>query len=303
MPTRWIARLGLLATVACTAPEDDAPIPDRTDDTGRPPLPDLTACGPTCGDGPLFVIDQIGFVFGDKDGPVPGFDLDGLGAQDDADCDVDDLSGPDGTLGIDNQFATVFDALPAALRTTLPGILDASLAGGGLTVLVEVVGVDSLDEDGPIGLVFRRGAGAPETTAEGTILPQQTFELDEDAFMGATTDAWIRDGVIEAGPFEFDLQIAFLDTVAKTRLHHARLRLERDDQGGFDGLIGAMVPLEQIMTIVNRLGGCGDDALGSALKVVMPLLVDARLDPDGDCDAITGAFEVSGVKAYVFETP
>src|SRR5690606_27888456 len=119
--------------------------------------------------------------------------------------DVPDLTSPDGSPGIDNQLVAVLDRMPVQVATILPEAMQYAVDEGRMSILIEVVGAPDLSVDGPVGLVFRLGAGRPAAGFDGRILPQQTFELDEDPLLGTATTGMIEGDVLRAGPFETEI--------------------------------------------------------------------------------------------------
>lgn len=283
--------LGLLG--ACAPGDEDLAI--DTDAAAGPSLPaDPADCGATCGDGPLFAVDSLDFVQ-PVDGKVAGFDLD-----DDAgagDCGVADLVSPDGTPGVDNQFGAVLSSLPSTVEAVLPDAIAYAILTGNMTLLVEVAGVDSLAQDGDAAVIVRMGSGAPIVHGE-QIAAGQTFGLDADPLLGFAPHATLADGTLLTDPFSLDLRLDFLGTPVAFTLQRARLSLAQQPDGSATGVIGGVISLGDVLGIVGLLGG-DDTELRVILEALVPNLVDARLDPDGDCDAISAALELTAIPAFV----
>jgi hypothetical protein len=273
-----------------TAPEVDSNSP-------HPPLPlDIDMCGSTCGPGPLHVMDKISFVFANEENVSEGFDLDGI----DKDCSVVDLTAPDGTPGIDNRLGSVFSLFPDFIGTLLPEVVQSAVNYGQMTLLFEVVGVDSFWESGPAALVGRLGAGPVMQGTDGLLLPGQTFSLDPDPLLGFTNDVTIGNGTLTTGPMSFNIRLSYLGNNIRFQLFRARIRLEHhpiDDST--TGLIGGMIPLGDALKMISLLQG--DDAeLGALLAQIVPGLVDSRIDPDGECNALSLVMRVHGIPAFIF---
>lgn len=261
------------------------------------PLPvDVDACGSTCGDGPVVVLDVLEFTTASDDGVVVGFDLDGLAR----DCDRDDLVAPDGTTGIDNQFAAVLEVLPAASANLLPAAIQSAIDDGRMSILFEVVGPTDLQTDGPAAVVARLGAGRPFRGTDGRLLRDQTFELDPDPLLGVAQDARVEGGRLLADPFELIVRLDFLGTPVRFRLLHTRVALTVDAEGEVAGVVGGIIPLEDAMQVITLIGG-DDTDLQEALAGLLPHLVDIRTSADSSCDGISAALNVHGKPAFIFD--
>ncbi len=240
-----------------------------------------------------WLIDTFAFLTA-TDAGLEGFDVDGVTD----DCGKPDATAPDGTSSVDNQFGQAFAALPSGATTVLPDALSEALRNGGFLTLLELGGGD-LSVDGPTSLTLREGAGTPIVGGHGRMLPSQTLDLADDPLMGHTDDAVVQDGVLEAGPFAFSFRMDFLGTPIDFGVQRGVFRLEQDGERLL-GMAGGVIPLATALALVENLGGC-DEPLRDTLRALVPLLVDARTDPAGTCDAISGAFALTAVPAFVWE--
>jgi len=290
---RTMVFVGLVLAVGCADP-DRAGGADRDTDLAVVLPEDASACGATCGDGPLFAVDSLDFVQ-PIDGQVAGFDLDddeGAG-----DCGVADLDSPDGVPGVDNQFGSVMSTLPSTVEAVLPDAIAYAILTGNMTVLVEVVGVADLSQDAQAAVAVRLGSGAPIVHGE-QIAPGQTFGLDADPLLGFAAQASVSDGVVLAGPFDMDLRLDFLGTPVAFTLRRTRLRMEASADGSATGVIGGVISLTDVQGILSLLGG-DDTELRNLLEALVPNLVDARTTPEGDCDGISAALELTAIPAFI----
>lgn len=286
--------LGMMAcaSVAC-APEE----PEASSDDQATALPtDPEACGVRCGEGPLYVIDRLEFLQ-PVDGVVDGFDLNGSGGA--GDCGVADLVAPDGTPGINNQFGAVLSVLPSTVEAILPDAIQQSILTGSMSVLIEVVGIPSLADDGDVAVVLRRGGGVPVLHGEG-LAPGQTFGIDPDPLLGFADQGRVESGRLSTEPFSMELRFSFIGTPVQFGLTQARLTFEERSDGVIEGLIGGMVTLDDIEDVLSLLGG-DDAALRDTLRALVPNLVDVRSEPGGECDAISAALRLRGVEAFVVD--
>ncbi len=253
-------------------------------------------CGQICGDGPLYMIDQLGFIIADDAG-IDGFDLD----SSTDDCGIPDPAAPDGTTGIDNQFGSVWTTLPDTVSTVLPAAIGDSLADGTLMVTMELVGQPNIYAEGPAALVFRQGDGDVLTSPDGRPLGGQTIALDSgDNLLGQSPNATVANGELHATDMDLILRVAFLDTHVELLVTRGMARMTDDGQGGLDLKLGGVVPEAAVMEIVTGLGGSADVNIRAALEAIVPLLIDVRTDPNGPCDGISGAFWGHAVPVHLY---
>ena len=256
----------------------------------------LDDCGRTCGDGPYYLVDHFEIAMEDETG-LDGFDLDGLPN----DCEVEDGTSPDGAPGIDNQFGAIFDVLPDSVSAVIPLAIETSLQSGAMSIVVEVVRPDAGGDDGPVALVFREADGDVLAGTDGRPLGGQTLGLvDGDNVLGHSTSAESTGDVIAASELEVLLKLQYLDTSVELPVKRGMARLTDDGEGGLDLTIGGAVPVDAVMELVSGLGG-DDENLRELLEAMIPLMVDARTDPDGPCDGLSGTFWGHAVPVYLFE--
>jgi len=254
----------------------------------------LDDCGRTCGDGPFFLIDQLAFVLEDDSG-LGGFDLDGLTE----DCGAEDGTNADGAGGIDNQLGAIWDVLPDSAVAVIPVAIDTSLESGAMMVVLELVpGAD----DEPTELVFREGTGRPLTGTGARPLPNQTIDLIEGSNLLGSAGSLDRttDG-FRADDLDVVLKLEYIDTQVELQVVGGQAELADDGDGGLDLLMGGLVPMPAVMDVVGGLGGDGDDGVRDILEALLPLVVDSRIDPDGECDGLSGAFRGHAVPVFLFD--
>jgi len=256
----------------------------------------LDDCERTCGDGPLYLFDQLEFIVEGEDG-LDGFDLDDQGE----DCGVEDATSPEGAAGIDNQLGAIWDVLPDTVATVLPTAIDTSLESGSMMVVMELVGPPDLNVDGPAALVFRQGAGDVLVSSTGRPLAGQTVTLaSEDNLLGLADQVEIEGGQLEGRGLSLTFRLQYLDTDVELTVVGGKVQMVEEDDGGLRMKLGGVVPLDSVMDIVAGLGGAGDANLAATLEALLPLLVDARTDPAGECDGISGAFRGHAVPVHLF---
>lgn len=268
-----------------------------------PPEPaSLAECaqGARCGDGVVFLVDRLNFAAQASDGTAPGFDLDGLVSAGDGpqDCYKEDLLSPEGDAGVDNQFGAILSALPTQVQTILPATVQSSIYDGGLLMLIEFSGAESLAGRGETGVVFRYGTGVPLKGTDGELLPHQTVALDPDPVLGFAPAAAAERG-IEGGPMDLRFRMRFISTPVQFSFHRVRFRFVREADGGLRGIAGGMVTLDDVLAVLGLLGG-DDTALRETLKGIFPGLADVYNPETKKCDAISGTLELHAIPAFIY---
>lgn len=283
---------GLLAAlVAVAAGCSDAP----TDDPFAAPLP--AQCPVAAGEQSL-VITRLVLLRQTAPGVSPGFDLDGRvsGADDNLSCRRRDLTSPEGVPGIDNQFSLLVPALDTATSGALDAAIQAAINNGQLMVAMSVEGLDDRLNDPCVNLVFRRVQGMPFVGSDSRIDPGQTFDtLREEPI--SRVAARLRDGVIEAGPFDLELPIAVLDARFVIPLKNARVRIRWRPDDTFEGLIGGAIPADHMIRVSEGLTIGGD--LMSLVRRLVLSITDMDPDAEGVCRSFSAAVAFDGRSAFV----
>lgn len=268
----------------------------------QPPTPSapftfsLEDCARTCGDGPLYLFDQLEFLVRDEAG-TDGFDLDG----EEEDCDVLDVTSPMGEPGIDNQLGSIWNVLPDTVATVLPNAINTSISSGSMMVIMELVGPRDFAMDGPAAIVFREGDGDVLVGGTGRPLGGQTIDLaGEDNLLGMTDEARLQEGRLAGSDLQLTLRLSYLDTDIELTVVRGVAEMIEEADGGLQMKLGGIVPMGSIMAIVAGLGGDGDANLAATLETVLPLLVDSRTEHGGPCDGISGAFVGHAVPVHLF---
>ncbi len=251
----------------------------------------------------IYVFDTIGFTRLDKDGRAPGFDLDNKvsDGSDDSTCDQSDFLAPDGTPGIDNQFATLVPLIEATGISAVEKLLQASIESGGILLLFELDGLDDLVNDPDVHLRVRAAFGAPLLGTDGKLLTDQTFHVSpRDPHVDAGK-AVVKDGWLESTPFDLDLpvQVFGKDYTLEARGTHVRFHIvdsERIDQG----ILGAGITISSVLAIAKK----GAEDQGDILPIVTSLVSGkgdlAKNATTGECDQMSAALQFTGVAAFFF---
>ena len=242
------------------------------------------------------VIRQIIFLQEESPGVVEGFNLDGRvsAGGDEESCGHADLEDPQGRQGIDNQFATLFRILSAIVEDTPQIAIQGAINEGRVLMMVELLGVDSLQDDDDVTLRIFRASGRPLVGNRGLIAPYQTFYRDYLFPMSEVQGVQIRNGELQAGPVDFEVPMDVLDANFPMTVLNGQIRMKFKDDGSFSGLIGGSVNIDQVLDeFAIVVSGNEDDLARPIFK--------ANADMgyvDGECQELSLAFEVNGHVAY-----
>lgn len=250
----------------------------------------------------LVVLDTLGFTRQKPVGVAPGFDLDGLvsAAGDEATCGQADLKSPDGTKGIDNQFAKLVPLLEQTQIGAISGLVQNAIEDGGLLVMMQLEGIDDFENDDDVHLRIRLGRGKPLLGTDGLVLAGQTFHRHPES-PEIVVPAKITGGVLNGGPFKFRLPIIIFDVLYELAVHDAQLRFEFDGDGGLTGgLMGGGVPVADIMNIAYTAAMNGGGIL-EAIEPIVNGMGDLKRDENGKCQRLSAVLDFTAVSAFLFE--
>ena len=237
----------------------------------------------------------------EKDGVTNGFNLDDDVSVEGGStgCGVGDQISLDGEEGIDNSFAKLRPALDATEASALDDIVQEAINGGGLLVMVQLDGVDSLDNDDCVDVSITAGLGDPLRGPDGQILSGQTFERDPEAEVSQLKGAAIVDGVLEGGPIALGLPFQFLDADVIFSLQSGLIRLELDPDGAHTGIVGGGTPTEEISALAHNTGI--DETVEAVLDSLLSYNADLAPDETDTCTEISVTLEFEAADAFFLE--
>ncbi len=240
-----------------------------------------------------------------------GFDLDGVDSTSEAPganaCAHSDFAGPDGEPGIDNQLWLVLGCIKGYARGgTIDEFAVNNIREGQRTILVRLTGVDDRQNDDDVELGIFSSPDPIPVDATGAMLDRASLSITEDPRYRNLVDARIAKGVVEAGPFDLRLDFKGQYLVAEYALRDAKIRLELLPDGKLRGQLGGYWDIEQFYDIyarqATRLGAMTVGFRCPGMYGAVKRLADAFPDPaTGACTAISTAFRLAGVPAFVIE--
>ncbi|MGB0648227.1 MAG: hypothetical protein ACPGQS_13670, partial [Bradymonadia bacterium] len=150
----------------------------------------------------------------DDEGFVPGFDLDGIDTEegDEASCRQGDFVDPDGRTGIDNQFADLWSIVEPLVGEATEALIQGAVNEGRIILVVELSGVDNLENDDDVTVHIFRGRIDPDIGNLGFISPDQTVYVDREFPIEVVQGAQIVDGEVFARPDTIHLPVDILDS-------------------------------------------------------------------------------------------
>lgn len=228
-----------------------------------------------------------------------GFDLDGMAtnSREARGCAQDDFTSPDGTPGVDNNFAVLIPLLDLAAEGALQALIQTAVNEGRLLVFLE----EFEDGRGQTGLRFRRGDDSPLLGTDGRLLPGQTLGLHLDADLGTAPDLTLTQegSTLEARGFDVRLPAVIFETLYVLEFRDARIRYEAGDDGRLVGMLGGGVELDQIFEIIRtadaQMGASIEDLIGEELRNLADLTSE-----EGDCQRLSATVTFEAVPAFVF---
>ena len=243
------------------------------------------------------VVREFSFFSEESPGVADGFDLDDIESSEpeESTCYTVDSVDPEGRTGIDNQLAYIWTDLEGLVGEASKGLIQGAINEGRFLIMIELQGVDDLQNDDDVTVHILSGIGDPDVGTKGVIAPDQTFYADEEASASMVTNAKIIDGMLEAGPVEFVVPINILDADFGMQVRSGKIRIEIQPDGSFEGLMGGFIkPAEFIGELLET--GARAEA-----QLIGPFFEDNtdRNRVNGRCTDFSAAFRFSGTTAFV----
>lgn len=262
-----------------------------------------TSITKTCEDGDTVVAVVSTFSYARiENGVVWGFDLDGLTStnQDYQGCYKNDLVDPLGNTGIDNAFSALIPALESTEAVALESLVQQSINVGNLLMLIEITGVQDVQNDDCVNVHFYRGTGTPLVGTDGLLLDGQSFYKDLDLPYSGIEGMSIIDGVLVASPLDITLPVDVLDEHLNFEMFNGGIYMNISPDGYMHGFFGGALPIQTIVDITQL----PDVNLPDAVVGLVASAADLYPNADGTCDAISLAFQYEAIPAhFVLESP
>lgn len=248
-----------------------------------------------------------------------GLDLDGGSAE--QSCGHQEFVSPQGERGIDNQ---AYRALGCKLEWQGPDGKGgdqrrgtrAQMTSGEWTQVILLRGVDSLERDDDVEVIYANTPDRVVVDSEGKVLPGASFTVSDTRPRHRNVlKGRIVGGVLTTEPADIKLTQTWGQGGArdirgnrtKFDLRSARLKLTFQPDGSVQGLVGGYQPVFDLIQS-PALGGAGS-ALTAGIDCAAELktlkaLADGIRDPKtGQCTGVSSALELKAVPAFVNDIP
>jgi hypothetical protein len=248
-----------------------------------------------------------------------GMDLDGGNTADG--CAHDDFVTPTGDKGIDNQEYRAMgctlewrgtDGVQGDIATGMKQFF----ASGEWTQVLLLRGVDSLQNDDDVEVIYANTPDRPPADTKGDFLRGASFTISDTAPRHRNVlHGRIVNGVLTTDPADIVLTQTWGQGGARdirgnrTKFDYrkGRLRLVFQPDGSLKGMLGGYRPVFDLLN-AETLGGAGT-ALTAGIDCAAQLatfkkLADGLKDPKtGQCTGISSAMQLSAIPAFVNDVP
>lgn len=217
-------------------------------------------------------------------------------------CTHENFTGLSGELGIDNQLYRALGCIKGQRPRGLSyELLNAFMRQGDHTILIELRGVDDLQNDDNVEVGFYSSGDALPASVEGVILTNASLSVMKDRHYQSHTRGKIVDGILTTQPVDVRLETSNSNFLPEYNFRDARVRLELKPDGTARGVLGGYAELSAAYL---RVATFGEESTHGPLQCpgvfhALRRLADGYRDRNGDCTWISAAYEVEAVPAFV----
>jgi hypothetical protein len=248
-----------------------------------------------------------------------GLDLDGGDTSDT--CAHESFATPAGETGIDNQeyramgCTIVWRGIDGIAGDQEVGMRQHLLSGEWTQVIL-LRGVDSLERDDEVEVIYANTPDRPVVDAGGKMLRGASFAISDKAPRERNVlKGRIVNGVLTTEPADIKLAQTWGQGGARdirgnrSKWHYqkGRLRLTFQPDGSLSGLLGGYRPFLDVI-MAQSLGGVGSAVVAgfdcAAEMATLKKYADGIKDPaTGKCTAISAAAQIRAIPAFVNDVP
>lgn len=240
---------------------------------------------------------------------VRGFDLDGDDGRGPAPANTrkhKNFVSPDGRKGIDNQLFTVQGCIEGWRRSGfLPMIGNELRRAGGLSILVEISGIDNERNDSDVAVTIYYSTDP--LRRDGTskiVLPDFTYRVSEATELSqdfARFKGRIVNGVVWTDPID---KVFMHEGPASTwPLFKPRMRIELLANGNMSATLGGYRDWRQFLSMAFFQASDYENTIGfqtPAMYFATRRAADGLKDPvTGEFNGISAAYEMEGIPAFI----
>jgi hypothetical protein len=249
-----------------------------------------------------------------------GLDLD-AGAAEGSTCAHEEFTSPNGQTGVDNQ---EYRAMGCTLEwrgvdgsggDIIRGTKSFHSSGEWTQVLL-LRGVDSLQDDSYVEVIYANTSDRPNLDTDGNFLPGFSFTVnDTPPRYRNVLHGSISNGVLNTRPQDIVLALTMGQGGArdirgvrtKWEMRQGRLQLAFQPDGTLRGLVGGYKPIFDVYQGM-ALGGAGTALVAgidcAAYHATLKKLADGLRDPKtGQCNGVSSAEQISAVPAFITDVP
>lgn len=247
------------------------------------------------------MVSTLAFPQADENGNVPGFDLDdSLSTGVEKACGQTDFVDADGNGGIDNQVSILTPLFDLVGVGQIHQYLQESIDSSGFFLMFDVSGIDSLEDDPDVSLVFEVGGGAGVMGRNGGLVPNQTMCVQEDSPSTNAEAAWIEGGVLHARFSELTILVSRFERVYPITLRGAMYSADISalQTEGAAGVVGGGVSMTELMSLVVKMA----QNQSNLVETVEPLLSGMGDLPIGEeaCGAMSLGLVFDAIPVFFY---
>lgn len=254
----------------------------------------------------VFVISQLAFSRELEEGVSAGFDLDSAvsPAGGSSGCGLADFTDPDGTPGVDNQFAKVLPVLETTEAQALEPLIQAAVEDGSLLITLELGNVDAGittpgSSDSCVDFALGRATGTPSMGTDGTMEWNQTLARDTLSPRSEAGEVAVEDGHLEADGLELTLPVTILGHELLVTVLGGSLRFDVQEDGSVAGYLAGGLDQAQLLSIAET-----DNIDPEVSEMVASLLdynVDLAPNEAGTCQQLSITLQFVAVPVFLYE--
>lgn len=247
------------------------------------------------------LINNLLFPFEEENGTCIGFDLDEENTQDEeADpCGWTDYESPTGAIGVDNNLARLTPLFDSVGLGQAFQYLQDSIESSGFFLMFALEGVDDLENDPDIQLMFHVGGGAALLGTSGGLVADQTLCIQNDSPALPSLNARIENGWIYAEFESLILPLVLFERLYEFVFLGAKLQAKIHADGSMhQGVVGGVLTLDNILQIAAK-GGQNQGGLYETVQFILGGMGDMETE-EGPCTGLSSAFAFTALPTYVY---